>query len=149
MLRDVSRVPLRTYVWTAWVVAALLMLPNGNELAFTAIIGVSALIIAALPGMLHRRARQAPLLAPLGSFYANVKAGEIELPWASIAGFMDVLGLMVLVMWLAHRRERRRRMTQPPKRTPPRDTGRGTGTLTEHACARGNIMDIPTPEAGR
>ena len=31
-----------------------------------------------------------PLLTPLGSFYANVQDGDIELPWASIAGFADV-----------------------------------------------------------
>ena len=48
-----------------------------------------------------------PLLTPLGSFYANVQAGDIELPWASIAGFADVLGLMVLAWWLAARRHRR------------------------------------------
>lgn len=44
-----------------------------------------------------------PLLTPLGSFFANVRAGDIELPWASIAGFLDVLGVMLLVGWLAHR----------------------------------------------
>ena len=48
-----------------------------------------------------------PLLTPLGSFYANLQGGDIELPWASIAGFADVLGLMVLVGWLALRRQRR------------------------------------------
>jgi uncharacterized protein len=44
-----------------------------------------------------------PLLTPLGSFFANVEAGDIELPWASIAGFADVLAVMGLVLWLAHR----------------------------------------------
>jgi len=48
-----------------------------------------------------------PLLTPLGSFYANLRGGDIELPWASIAGFADVLGLMVLVGWLALRHQRR------------------------------------------
>jgi uncharacterized protein len=57
-----------------------------------------------------------PLLTPLGSFFANVEAGDIELPWASIAGFVDVVGLMVLVVWLAHRHERRRRLARPPQR---------------------------------
>lgn len=52
-----------------------------------------------------------PLLTPLGSFYANVEAGDIELPWASIAGFADVLGLMVLAVWLAWRHERKTRAT--------------------------------------
>jgi len=44
-----------------------------------------------------------PLLTPLGSFYANVQAGDIPLPWASIAGFADVLVVMLVVVWLAHR----------------------------------------------
>jgi membrane protease YdiL (CAAX protease family) len=48
-----------------------------------------------------------PLLTPLGSFYANLRGGDIELPWASIAGFADVLGLMVLAGWLALRHQRR------------------------------------------
>jgi membrane protease YdiL (CAAX protease family) len=52
-----------------------------------------------------------PLLTPLGSFFAQLEAGDIrgELPWASMAGFGDVLGLMLLILWLAHRRERKRR----------------------------------------
>jgi uncharacterized protein len=58
-----------------------------------------------------------PLLTPLGSFFANLEAGDIELPWASIAGFADVLGLMVLALWLAWRHERKTRTTadtRPP-----------------------------------
>jgi membrane protease YdiL (CAAX protease family) len=47
-----------------------------------------------------------PLLTPLGGWFANLEAGDIELPWASIAGFADVLGLMALVIWLAHRHGR-------------------------------------------
>ena len=39
-----------------------------------------------------------PLLTPLGSFYANVQAGDIPLPWASIAGFADVLVVMLVVV---------------------------------------------------
>lgn len=49
-----------------------------------------------------------PLLTPLGSFFANVKAGTIDLPWASILGFADVLAVVVVVIVLARRRERRR-----------------------------------------
>jgi membrane protease YdiL (CAAX protease family) len=49
-----------------------------------------------------------PLLTPLGSFYANVDAGDVELPWASILGFVDVAVLMVAVVLVAHRHERRR-----------------------------------------
>lgn len=55
-----------------------------------------------------------PLLTPLGSFFASVRAGDIELPWASIAGFLDVLGLMLLVVWLAHRHVRRRTASDRP-----------------------------------
>jgi len=49
-----------------------------------------------------------PLLTPLGSFFANVDAGDIELPWASIAGFADVAAVMVVAVVLAARHERRR-----------------------------------------
>lgn len=46
-----------------------------------------------------------PLLTPLGSFFANVEAADIELPWASIMGFLDVAAVMVTIIVLAHRRE--------------------------------------------
>jgi len=45
-----------------------------------------------------------PLLTPLGAFYANLEAGDIELPWAAIAGFVDVALVMAAAIWLAHRR---------------------------------------------
>ncbi len=48
-----------------------------------------------------------PLLTPLGSFYAGVSSGDVELPWASIAGFADVLAIMAVLLWVAHRHERR------------------------------------------
>ena len=54
-----------------------------------------------------------PLLTPLGSFYANLEAGDIQLPWASIAGFADVLGVMLVVLWLAHRHLRRQAEPEP------------------------------------
>jgi membrane protease YdiL (CAAX protease family) len=54
-----------------------------------------------------------PLLTPLGSFFANVDAGEIHLPWASIAGFVDVTAIMATVIVLAHRHWRR---TSRPRR---------------------------------
>ncbi|SDP84314.1 hypothetical protein SAMN04487914_1573 [Arthrobacter sp. ok909] len=53
-----------------------------------------------------------PLLTPLGSFFNNLNTGDIELPWAAILGFADVLGLMAASIWLAHRRLRRRRQQQ-------------------------------------
>jgi hypothetical protein len=59
-----------------------------------------------------------PLLTPLGSFYANLEAGDIELPWASIAGFVDVLAVMLLAGWLAVRHERRHGGTRGIPRQP-------------------------------
>jgi uncharacterized protein len=48
-----------------------------------------------------------PVLIPLGSFYNNLQSGAINLPWAAIAGFVDVLAIMFTAIWIAHRRERR------------------------------------------
>jgi membrane protease YdiL (CAAX protease family) len=48
-----------------------------------------------------------PLLTPLGSFFSNLQAGDIVLPWASIAGFADVLGVMAAALWLGSRHYRR------------------------------------------
>jgi uncharacterized protein len=56
-----------------------------------------------------------PLLTPLGSFFANLEGGDIDLPWASLAGFGDVFALMVLGVWLAARHVRR--STGPLHRT--------------------------------
>lgn len=44
-----------------------------------------------------------PLLTPLGAFFNNIQAGDIELPWPSILGFMDVGAVMALAIWLARR----------------------------------------------
>lgn len=48
-----------------------------------------------------------PLLTPLGGFYNNVEAGDIELPWASIAGFADVAAVMLVAVWFTARHRRR------------------------------------------
>jgi membrane protease YdiL (CAAX protease family) len=48
-----------------------------------------------------------PLLIPIGSFFNNLQSGNIDLPWAAIAGFVDVIAIMFAAIWLAHRRERR------------------------------------------
>jgi hypothetical protein len=48
-----------------------------------------------------------PVLIPIGSFYNNLQSGNIDLPWAAIAGFVDVMAIMSAAIWLAHRRERR------------------------------------------
>jgi uncharacterized protein len=57
-----------------------------------------------------------PLLTPVGAFFNNVTAGDIELPWASIAGFADVGVLMGLAVWLAQRRIRKRSEASEPDR---------------------------------
>jgi uncharacterized protein len=57
-----------------------------------------------------------PLLTPMGSWFATMDAGELELPWASILGFADVLGLLVLVIWLAYKHQRRRPDHRRPRR---------------------------------
>lgn len=49
-----------------------------------------------------------PLLTPIGAFFNNLEAGDIVLPWASIAGFADVLAVMAAIIWLAARHERSR-----------------------------------------
>jgi hypothetical protein len=49
-----------------------------------------------------------PLLTPIGAWFANMEAADFELPWASILGFADVLGLMALAIWLAYKHQRSR-----------------------------------------
>jgi uncharacterized protein len=48
-----------------------------------------------------------PLLTPVGGFFANVRAGDIEMPMIAILGFVDILGLMVAAIWLMSRWSRR------------------------------------------
>ena len=47
-----------------------------------------------------------PLLTPMGAFFNNLDNGEIDLPWASLLGFADVVLLMAAAIWFAHRKER-------------------------------------------
>jgi membrane protease YdiL (CAAX protease family) len=49
-----------------------------------------------------------PLLTPMGAFFNNLEGGDIDLPWASIAGFADVAGIMAAAVWLAHRHIQKR-----------------------------------------
>ncbi|MCZ7529639.1 MAG: CPBP family intramembrane metalloprotease [Acidimicrobiia bacterium] len=49
-----------------------------------------------------------PLLTPLGAFFNNLEAGDIDLPWASIAGFADVAVVMGVAVLLAYRYDRKR-----------------------------------------
>ena len=60
-----------------------------------------------------------PLLTPLGSFYNNVDAGDIELPWASMIGFGEVLIVMLIAVAVAFRRQRRGRAPAHAPRTAP------------------------------
>jgi uncharacterized protein len=54
-----------------------------------------------------------PLLTPIGAFFNNLEAGDIALPWASIAGFANILALMSVVLWLAFRHQRRTSAMHP------------------------------------
>jgi hypothetical protein len=44
----------------------------------------------------------------LGGFFVNLSSGGFDLPWLSIARFLDVLAVMATAVVLAVRRERRR-----------------------------------------
>lgn len=68
-----------------------------------------------------------PLLTPLGSLFNNLEAGDIELPWASMAGFGQVLIAMGVVLWLAQRHAARRDGSEPIEA--PTGTGSGDGAL--------------------
>jgi len=78
-----------------------------------------------------------PLLTPLGAFFNNLEAGDIELPWASIAGFADVAIVMAVVIALAHRHERKRTAT-----TDDHSTGEPRRTATAAPVARGVERDV-------
>jgi membrane protease YdiL (CAAX protease family) len=54
-----------------------------------------------------------PLLTPVGAFFNNLEAGDIDLPWASLLGFADVALLMAAAIWLGHRRERKQLRRDP------------------------------------
>jgi hypothetical protein len=60
-----------------------------------------------------------PLLTPLGAFYNNLRSGDIDLPWASIAGFVDVLAVMAVAVWLGHRHQRRSPGSPRPRQHAP------------------------------
>ena len=58
-----------------------------------------------------------PVLIPIGSFYNNLQSGDIDLPWAAIAGFVDVMAVMFAAVWLGHRHELRA-VSQPQAKSP-------------------------------
>jgi membrane protease YdiL (CAAX protease family) len=59
-----------------------------------------------------------PLLTPLGAFFNNLQAGDIQLPWEAILGFADVAVVMGVVIWLARRRIQKRRNTETEPASP-------------------------------
>lgn len=87
---------------------------RGSELLFLTGLGI---VYAVAYAVARNLVVLWPLLTPLGSFYANLEAGDIELPWASIAGFADVLALMILSWWLMWRYQRKHDLAGP--RVPP------------------------------
>ena len=77
---------------------------GGTEIVFLIGLGVSyALAFASTRNVLVLW----PLLTPLGSLFNNLEAGDIALPWASMAGFGEVLAAMGVVLWIAHRHSAR------------------------------------------
>lgn len=48
-----------------------------------------------------------PLLTPLGSLFNQLATATFTLPMESIFGFADIFGVMVALIWLARRHERR------------------------------------------
>jgi uncharacterized protein len=71
-----------------------------------------------------------PLLTPLGSLFNNLEAGDIELPWASMAGFGQVLLAMGVVLWLAHRHASRKDELKPIVEPIEKPTGTKPGDST-------------------
>lgn len=53
-----------------------------------------------------------PLLTPLGSFFAQLEDGALagRLPWAALLGFADVVALIAVILWFAHKHEKKLRM---------------------------------------
>jgi uncharacterized protein len=65
-----------------------------------------------------------PILTPMGAFFNNLESGEIDLPWASIAGFADVAGIMAGAVWLAYRHIRKRATDSAQPMETPRASSR-------------------------
>lgn len=107
---------------------------GGSELLFLTGLGV----VYAVAFALTRSAFVLwPLLTPLGSFFNAVDSGDIDLPWASIAGFVDVLVVMALAVWLGRRHLRR--LSAVGKASGPAlipRQGRPAGRLVGHAVVR-------------
>lgn len=76
----------------------------GRELVFLTGLGI---VYAVAYALVRNLLVLWPLLTPLGSFWANLENGDIELPWASILGFADVFLVIVALGWLARRHHAR------------------------------------------
>jgi membrane protease YdiL (CAAX protease family) len=85
---------------------------RGQELLFLAGLGV---VYAAAFALVRNILVLWPLLTPLGSFFSNVDSGDIDMPWASIMGFLDVFALMLAAIWLAARHVKKVREVNPLK----------------------------------
>jgi membrane protease YdiL (CAAX protease family) len=77
-----------------------------------------------------------PLLLPLGSFYNNLEAGDIRMPWMAILGFADVLAVMVTVVWLAARHERHEAQHRLERQEQPAITDTGPTSPQTTGAAR-------------
>ena len=75
-----------------------------------------------------------PLLTPLGSFFNAVDSGDIELPWASIAGFLDVLAVMAVAVWLGSRHARKMLGTETPAAPPQSITRPRSDAVPTRIC---------------
>jgi membrane protease YdiL (CAAX protease family) len=84
-----------------------------------------------------------PLLTPLGAFYNSLRSGDIDLPWASIAGFVDVLAVMAVAVWLGRRHQRRSRGAPCPD-NPPRGSRRPKPMPARHRDDRA-VQGSPVP----
>ena len=48
-----------------------------------------------------------PVLIPISWSFNNLQSGNIDLMWAAIVGFVDVIVIMFAALWLVHRRAHR------------------------------------------
>ena len=62
-----------------------------------------------------------PLLTPMGGFFSQLKAGEMQgqLPWISMLGFGEVLAVFAIAIYVAARVERRHASRARPARAVP------------------------------
>ncbi len=88
---------------------------GGNEMVFLFGLGV---VYAVAFALVRNVLVLWPLLTPMGAFFNNLRSGDIVLPWASIAGFADVLVVMAALLWLAARHQRKLSAPGAPAQLP-------------------------------